>query len=121
VLVLVAGTARAASAAEIAPAGRRLAEVLDSLDAENRWPAGVHVEWESGVPGGRPVHGSGKHTHGSAFVASAPRKPGVCLLRPPKHSQEFLVNARYDWLADEGTGQGWHHVQEAEGDARFVP
>ena len=74
VLVLAAGTARTASAIEIAPEGRRLAKTLDSMDVENLWPAGVHVEWESGVPDGRPVHGSGKHTHCSAFVASAASK-----------------------------------------------
>ena len=114
VLALVAGTARTAAAVEIAPEGRRLAEALDSLDVENRWPAGVHVAWESGVPDGRPVHGTGKHTHCSAFVASAARKLGVYILRPPEHSQELLANAQYDWLGDEGAGQGWRQVHEAE-------
>jgi len=41
-----------ASLAEpVAPAVHKLA-VLDSMEVENHWPAGVHFHWESGDPDG---------------------------------------------------------------------
>ena len=87
--------------------GRRLARFLDSLQVEDRWPAGVHVDWETGLPDGKVEHFEGKHTHCSAFVASAAKQLGVYILRPPEHGQTLLANAQFDWLRDHGAEFGW--------------
>jgi hypothetical protein len=92
--------------------GHRLAAFLDSLQVESRWPAGVHVDWETGLPDGKVEHFEGKHTHCSAFVASAAKQLGVYILRPPEHGQILLANAQYDWLANEGASQGWRPVPD---------
>jgi hypothetical protein len=113
VLSLCAIPAPAVRASEISPEGRRLVQVLDSMDVEHRWPAGVHVTWQTGIPDGKPEHGSGKHTHCSAFVASAAQKLGVYILRPPDHSETLLANAQFAWLADEGAKHGWRSVADA--------
>ncbi|MFT3986381.1 hypothetical protein [Aestuariivirga sp.] len=94
--------------------------VIDGLDVVQRWPAGVHVDWQTGIPDGRPEKMEGKHTHCSAFAAAAAQRLGVYLLRPPAHSQVLLANAQYDWLQGEGASQGWTPVQtmaEAQDDA----
>jgi hypothetical protein len=82
-------------------------QTIDAMEVERHWPAGVHVDWETGTPDGRPGTPGGKHTHCSAFVASAAERLGVYILRPPEHSQALLANAQYDWLAREGTRRGW--------------
>lgn len=87
--------------------GRKLAVFLDGLQVESRWPAGVHVNWETGEPDGKAEHFEGKHTHCSAFVASAAKQLGVYILRPPEHGQTLLANAQYDWLRDQGAAHGW--------------
>jgi hypothetical protein len=87
--------------------GDKLAAFLDSLQVESRWPAGVHVDWETGLPDGETEHFEGRHTHCSAFVASAAKQLGVYILRPPEHGQMLLANAQYDWLAGEGSAAGW--------------
>ena len=92
--------------------GRRLGAFLDSLDVENRWPAGVHVNWETGLPDGKVETFEGKHTHCSAFVASAARQLGVYILRPPEHGQVLLANAQYEWLRDRGAQYGWEAVPD---------
>ena len=92
--------------------GRRLGQFLDTLQVESRWPAGVHVDWETGLPDGKVEHFEGKHTHCSAFVASAAKQLGVYILRPPEHGQTLLANAQYDWLQDQGAAQGWQPVPD---------
>ena len=92
--------------------GHRLGVFLDSLQVESRWPAGVHVDWETGLPDGRVEHFEGKHTHCSAFVASAAKQLGVYILRPPEHGQTLLANAQFDWLRDEGAARGWQPVPD---------
>lgn len=87
--------------------GRRLAAFLDSLNVEALWPAGTHVNWETGEPDGKVERFEGKHTHCSAFVASAAKQLGVYILRPPEHGQVLLANAQYDWLRDKGADYGW--------------
>ena len=109
VLVGLAGWARASGSFED---GHRLAVFLDSLDVEHRWPAGVHVNWETGLPDGRVEKFEGKHTHCSAFVASAAKQLGVYILRPPEHNQVLLANAQYEWLRDQGTQYGWEPVPD---------
>jgi hypothetical protein len=98
------------NADSIAPAGRHLESVLDSMDVEHHWPAGVHVHWENGDPDGRPESAKGKHTHCSAFVAAAAKHLGIYILRPPEHPQILLANAQYEWLEGEGARQGWTPV-----------
>jgi hypothetical protein len=97
----------------VTPAGRALASVLDSLDVEQHWRAGVHVHWESGEPDGRRESTEGRHTHCSAFVAAAAKKVGVYILRPPDHKQMLLANAQYDWLETDGRARGWTPVADA--------
>ena len=111
--VLVVSAAAAQPIGRVTPVAKSLIEQVDQLDVENHWPAGVHVEWRTGNPDGRPVSETGKHTHCSAFVAAAAEKVGVYILRPPEHSQILLANAQYAWLAGEGAGQGWVPVSNA--------
>lgn len=111
-LGVIDSTCRAGTV-DVAPGATRLAAVLDSLDVETHWPAGVHVHWESGVPDGRPERLPGQHTHCSAFVAAAAKHLGVYILRPPEHPQTLLANAQYDWLASEdGRQGGWRPVHD---------
>ncbi|HKE49486.1 MAG TPA: hypothetical protein VKB52_15580 [Rhodanobacteraceae bacterium] len=97
-------------AAAPTPDGLRLSRFLDATHVEERWPAGVHVAWETGLPDGKPEKNAGRHTHCSAFVASVAKQLGVYILRPPEHGQALLANAQYDWLAGAGAAQGWHGV-----------
>ena len=101
-------------AGEVSANGRRLAEALDATNVERLWPAGQHVNWETGIADGRPERGDGKHTHCSAFVASVAKRLGVYILRPPEHGQVLLANAQYDWLADEGAANGWKALASGE-------
>ena len=125
-IIALAALGVAASAFEIAhadqilPAGQQLAQKLDSFEVEKHWPAHLHVNWETGVPDGKPEKGTGVHTHCSAFVASAAKQLGVYILRPPEHGQVLLANAQNEWLESEGAAQGWRHLkdgQEAEDEA----
>lgn len=109
---LTIAAAHGANAAGSFADGHRLAAFLDSLQVESCWPAGVHVDWQTGLPDGKVEHFEGKHTHCSAFVASAAKQLGVYILRPPEHGQVLLANAQYDWLAGEGQGSGWTPVTD---------
>ena len=114
VCLLCAGFNNAVSAAPITVDGVRLERFLDRTKVETRWPAGVHVSWETGVPDGKAEHGTGKHTHCSAFVAAVAKQLDVYILRPPEHGQILLANAQYDWLEDGGAGKGWRPIDDAE-------
>lgn len=110
---IVLAAISAAHAAEISGDGKKLQSVLDRTGVEHLWPAGEHVNWETGVPDGKPEKSAGKHTHCSAFVASVAKQLGVYILRPPEHGQILLANAQYDWLGDAGAAQGWREVSDA--------
>jgi len=99
-------------AGDIAEAGQRLAQKLDGFEVEKHWPAGVHINWETGDPTGKPEKTPGKHTHCSAFVASAAKQLGVYILRPPEHGQMLLANAQNEWLSSEGAENGWRHLND---------
>src|SRR6201986_1906318 len=101
-----------ALARDISPAGQRLAQKLDSFDVEKHWPAHLHVNWETGDPDGKPEKSTGKHTHCSAFVASAAKQLGVYILRPPEHGQTLLANAQFEWLRDKGQEYGWRGIAD---------
>jgi hypothetical protein len=103
--------ADAAFAAEMSPSGQKLAKFYDSLNVEAHWIAGVHVDWQTGDPDGSPETLPGRHTHCSAFAASAAKRLGVYILRPPEHGQVLLANAQNEWLADQGAGAGWRALQ----------
>jgi hypothetical protein len=106
--------------AEIGSGGRQLLVFLDSLQVEQRWIAGAHVNWRTGEPDGKSVSATGAHSHCSALVAAACEKLGVYILRPPEHSQTLLANAQYDWLIEHGAEEGWIPVRgaaEAQNDA----
>jgi len=114
-LGLFAGCLAAAAArpAAIAPMALQAAAIVDSMQVESRWPAGVHVDWETGVPDGRPERGIGKHTHCSAYAAAAAKRLDIYLLRPPEHPQMLLANAQVEWLSGAGARQGWKRVENA--------
>ncbi len=103
------GATRADPAA-VSPKARRIAEQLDGMGVESKWIAGAHIDWRTGLPDGRPITWEGRHTHCSAFVASAAEKFGVYILRPPEHGQALLANAQNEWLASEGASLGWRPV-----------
>lgn len=108
----IASLSLVARAGDISEAGKRLSQKLDSFEVEKHWPAGQHINWETGDPDGRPETKPGKHTHCSAFVASAAKQLGVYILRPPEHGQVLLANAQFDWLAKDGAGKGWRHLKD---------
>jgi hypothetical protein len=96
----------------IAPAGDRLASLLDSMNVEALWIAGQHINWETGEPDrGGDYEGPGNHTHCSAFSAAAAKRLGVYLLRPPEHGQLLLANAQAKWLDSAAAEkEGWRRV-----------
>ncbi len=113
--MLLTAAASQASKAEgnvISPKGEALAVILDGTSVESKWPAGVHINWQTGIPDGKPVSEHGRHTHCSAFVASTAKQLGVYILRPPEHGQELLANAQSEWLPEEGVREGWHRLKD---------
>jgi hypothetical protein len=110
-LAMLSGKAAHADAAAITPKGQWLAHQLDQMGVETKWIAGAHIDWETGLPDDETEILPGRHTHCSAFVASAAKKLGVYILRPPQHGQVLLANAQNEWLASEGAGQGWRAVE----------
>src|ERR1700682_5637427 len=78
-----AGAAHPAEDGAVTPQAPQLIREVHALGVETKWIAGEHVYWESGLPTGVPETSPGKHTHCSAFVASAAKKLGVYILRPP--------------------------------------
>ena len=112
-LCLLASAAFAGAATQtVSPEGRRLAEKLDAMGVESKWPARQHVNWRTGLPdreGEIYEHG---HTHCSAFVAAAAEALGVHILHPPEHSAKLLANAQFEWLAEEGADEGWRPLAD---------
>jgi hypothetical protein len=111
-LVFIGLQTATAQASDISEAGKRLAEKLDSFEVEKHWPSGQRINWETGAPTGVSEKAEGKHTHCSAFVASAAKQLGVYILRPPEHGQRLLANAQSEWLASEGSAQGWRQLKD---------
>jgi hypothetical protein len=111
-LALVAAAPLPACARSGKTGAPALSAFLDSLQVESRWPAGVHVDWETGLPDGKTESFEGHHTHCSAFVASAAKQLGVYILRPPEHGQMLLANAQFEWLRDKGAADGWLPVAD---------
>jgi hypothetical protein len=125
VLLWVCGTAEV-NATPVSPAAERVIATIDALDVEHHWPAGVHVNWQTGSADGQRERTPGKHTHCSAFVASAAKHLNIYILRPPEHGQLLLANAQYEWLGAQGAAQGWSEIsgpvaaQTAANEGRLV-
>jgi len=100
----------AADVATVSPQGQKLAQALDSMGVESKWIAGAHIDWETGLPDGRPERMPGRHTHCSTFVAAFAKTLGIYILRPPEHGQVLLANAQNEWLAAAGAAAGWRPV-----------
>lgn len=112
VLLALGTVAPVARAYAAEGSAERLGAFLDRLEVERHWPAGVHVDWRTGDPDGRPELKPGRHTHCSAFVAAAAERLGVYILRPPEHGQVLLANAQYEWLAGDGAAAGWQSIAD---------
>jgi hypothetical protein len=110
VAALSFGFAATGHAQSISSKATTVFATIDALDVEHHWPAGLHVNWETGQPDGKPESATGKHTHCSAFVAAAAKRLGIYILRPPEHPQILLANAQYEWLQTEGAKHGWRVV-----------
>lgn len=110
VLFAISAAITRADAAPVTPKGRWLAHQLDQMGVESKWIVGAHVNWETGLPDDEREALPGRHTHCSAFVASAAKKLGIYILRPPEHGQVLLANAQNEWLASDGARQGWRLV-----------
>ncbi len=93
--------------------GKKLKEFYLSLDVENLWIAGQHINWETGVAD-NPDATHNIKTHCSDFAAAACKKLNIYILRPPEHAQALLANAQYDWLkTPEAQAKGWRPVPSA--------
>ena len=91
--------------------GHKLKEFYLSLNVENLWIAGQHINWETGVAD-NPDATHNIKTHCSAFAAAACKKLNIYILRPSEHAQGLLANAQYDWLKTPEAGEkGWKHIE----------
>ncbi len=94
--------------------GEALKAFYLSMDVENLWLSGTHVNWQTGEAD-KPDATAGVHTHCSAFVAAACKRLDIYILRPPDHKQILLANAQYEWLgSQEATEKGWKPVTPGE-------
>jgi hypothetical protein len=106
-LVWVQGICSAQTTFKIEKEGAGLKAFYLSLDVENLWIAGSHINWETGIAD-KPEATAGNHTHCSAFAAAACKRLDIYLLRPPEHKQILLANAQYDWLqGKDALAAGW--------------
>jgi hypothetical protein len=118
----LAGTLPAAQAAEpccgpITPDGQKLSAFLDASGVDHLWPAGWHIDWQTGQPDRPDPGGRDAKTHCSAFVGAMSERLGIYILRPPEHPQQLLANAQLQWLVDDSGRYGWQPVADA-GDAQ---
>ena len=102
---------RGTVASPVTVKAKQLIERIDALDVEHKWPAGVHINWETGEPDGVVESKTGMHTHCSTFVAAAAKRFGIYMLRPPEHGQDYLASAQSDWLKSaKAKSMGWTPV-----------
>jgi hypothetical protein len=105
-LLITAGLSCALLGSEPGPAAIRLARQYDAMDVEHHWLPGHPVAWRTGEQTSDRI----ARTHCSAFAAAACARLGIYLLHPPEHAAKNLANAQYQWLAEEGSRQGWRGV-----------
>ena len=97
----------------VSPEGKILLQNYLSMNVENLWIAGHHINWITGNTDQDNAE-SGIKTHCSAFVASACKNQNIYILRPPEHGQVLLANAQYEWLqSTSATSMGWHIIIES--------
>ena len=107
VLIMTFTSFHAQSVISIDRKGEALKGFYLSLNVENLWIAGNHVNWQTGEAD-KPDATSGNHTHCSAFAAAACKRLNIYILRPPDHKQVLLANAQYDWMGgSEAVADGW--------------
>jgi hypothetical protein len=93
--------------------GIKLRQFYLNQNVENLWPAGQHVNWETGEPD-NPNATKGIKTHCSAFVASVCKQKGIYILRPPEHKTGLLANAQFDWLfSGDAFKKGWRQIKDS--------
>lgn len=96
----------------ISAAGGRLTAFLDGTGGDHLWLHGFRVNWQTGEAIST-WHDRSRHTHCSAFVASAAMRLGIYILRPPQHSQVLLANAQMGWLrGPEAAAIGWRQLPD---------
>lgn len=110
---LLLAFAAPAPAADVTPAGEKLAAALDAMHVEDLWLAHNRVKWKTGEPIGPAPADNKTHTHCSAFVAAFCLRQDIYILRPPEHSSTLLANAQFDWLDGAGRARGWRPVASA--------
>jgi hypothetical protein len=91
----------------ITPAGQHLVQFLDDSDVTQRWLAGWHVDWRTGLRDRDGPGGPEAKTHCSAYVAAMAERLQIYVLRPPQHRQGLLASAQMRWLHDHGAEHGW--------------
>ena len=107
VLAIPARAVASSCCGPVSAAGSRLAAFLDGTGVDNLWLPGFRVNWQTGAPISTWDDGR-KHTHCSAFVASAAMRLGIYILRPPQHCAVLLANAQMRWLrSPEAAAMGW--------------
>jgi hypothetical protein len=108
-----AAAAAAGCCGPISDAGARLVAFLDHTGVDHLWLRGFRVNWETGKAISA-WNDDRTHTHCSAFVASAAKRLGIYVLRPPDHSATLLANAQMGWLrSPAATAAGWQPVPDA--------
>jgi hypothetical protein len=113
IIAAPAGAGASPCCGPVAAAGARLAAFLDSTGVDHLWLPGFRVNWETGAPTSTWDDGR-RHTHCSAFVASAAMRLGIYVLRPPQHSAVLLANAQMGWLhTPEAATVGWQPLPDA--------
>ena len=110
-LILIASSnAFAQSIINIDSAGLKLQKFYLSMNVENLWIAGHHINWQTGEPD-KPEASQGIKTHCSAFVAAACNNLNIYILRPPQHGQVLLADAQFAWLQTiEARNAGWRRI-----------
>jgi hypothetical protein len=93
--------------------GQKLTAFLDASGVDHLWPAGWHVDWQTGQPDRPEAGGRDAKTHCSAFVGAMTVRLGIYILRPPEHPQQLLANAQLRWLAGDSARYGWQSVASA--------
>jgi hypothetical protein len=98
----------------ITNAGARLVAFLDGTGVDRLWLPRFRVNWETGAAISEWPDDGQSHTHCSAFVASAAKRLGIHILRPPEHSAALLANAQMGWLrGPDAAAEGWQPVPDA--------
>jgi hypothetical protein len=88
--------------------------IFDTMNVEQKWQNGVHINWETGETDRPPDYqGPDKKSHCSAFAAALAKKFSIYLLHPPEHPQQLLATAQAHWLLDKKSADfGWKRLKD---------